>query len=88
MRGWLLLRYYVYMLKSKGTNIKTYVGWTNNLSKRLLTHNKGKGAKSTKGKEWEIIYFERFNSKEKAMRREYTLKKDRKFRNNLKKSNN
>jgi len=70
--------YYVYMLKciSKKIN-KTYVGYTNNLTLRLNKHNSGKGAKSTRGLKWEIIYKKKFNLKSKAMSYEYKLKKDR-----------
>ena len=35
--------YYVYMLKSKGIKSVTYVGYTNNLKKRIKLHNNGKG---------------------------------------------
>ena len=42
--------YYVYMLKSKGVKPVTYVGYTNNLAKRINLHNSGKGAKFTRGR--------------------------------------
>ena len=73
--------FYVYMLKciSIGVN-KTYVGYTNNLALRLKKHNSNKGAKSTKGYEWELVYKKRFYSKNKALSFEYKLKKDRKER--------
>ena len=41
--------YYVYMLKSIGKKSITYVGYTNNLKKRLDLHNSGKGAKGIQG---------------------------------------
>ena len=70
--------YYVYMLKSITSNTnKTYVGYTNNLILRLKNHNSNKGAKSTKGYKWEIIFKKRFLSKSKAMSYEYKLKKNR-----------
>ena len=78
------MKYYAYMLKSKDKNKLTYVGWTNNLKKRLKAHNEGKGAKTTRGKKWRIIYYEVFNNKQKAMQREYYIKKDRKFRQKIK----
>ena len=59
---------------------KTYVGYTNNLNKRLKKHNSNLGAKSTKGYKWEIIYKKKFYSKSKALSFEYKLKKDRKER--------
>ena len=42
--------YHVYMLKSLGKNSVTYVGYTNNLKKRIMLHNNSKGAKFTKGR--------------------------------------
>ena len=54
--------YYVYMLKCISEKInKTYVGYTNNLILRLNKHNSGKGAKSTRGLKWEIIYKKKIN---------------------------
>jgi putative endonuclease len=69
------------MLKSitPGTN-KTYVGYTNNLKLRLIKHNSNKGAKSTKGYQWTIIFKKKFNTKSEAMSNEYLLKKNRKKR--------
>ena len=70
--------YYVYMLKCINEKInKTYVGYTNNLDLRLNRHNSGKGAKSTRGFKWKIIYKKKFNLKSEAMSYEYKLKKDR-----------
>ena len=76
--------FYVYMLKSISSDfIKTYVGYTNNLEKRLIKHNTNKGAKSTKGHKWVLIYKKKFNSKSKAMSFEYKLKKDKKRRKDI-----
>ena len=74
------MSYYVYMLKSKGVNSVTYVGYTKDLKKRITLHNLGKGAKFTKGNKWKIIYKKRFLSKSKAMSYEYILKHDKKKR--------
>jgi putative endonuclease len=66
------------MLKCINEKInKTYVGYTNNLNLRLNRHNSGKGAKSTRGFKWKIIYKKKFNLKCEAMSYEYKLKKDR-----------
>ena len=76
--------FYVYMLKSVNIKTtKTYVGYTNNLNLRLKKHNTGKGAKSTRGNRWKIIYKKRFYDKISAMKFEYKLKKDKKLRNYL-----
>ena len=73
--------YYVYMLKNiSNDKKKTYVGYTHNLKKRLTKHNSNKGAKSTKGYKWQLIFKKKFLSKSTAMSYEYKLKKDRKKR--------
>lgn len=52
-----------------------YTGWTNNLDRRLKAHNDGKGAKYTKTRRpVTLIYYEIFETKEQAMRREYEIK--------------
>ena len=79
------MNYYVYMLKSKGVKPVTYVGYTNNLTKRIYLHNSGKGAKFTRGREWVLIYKEKFKSKKEAISREYYIKTNRSLRNNIKK---
>jgi putative endonuclease len=76
--------YYVYLIKTlNGYLNKTYVGYTNNILKRLHKHNTNIGAKSTKGYKWELVYKKRFYSKNKALSFEYKLKKDRKERLNI-----
>jgi len=75
------MAHYVYILKTlNGYFNKTYVGYTTNLIKRLNKHNTSKGAKSTRGYKWKVIYKKRFNSKSIALAYEYSLKKDRKKR--------
>ena len=70
--------YYVYLIKTlKGYLNKSYVGYTNDLQKRLNKHNTNLGARSTKGYKWQIVYKKRFYSKNKALSFEYKLKKDR-----------
>jgi putative endonuclease len=72
------------MIKSitPGTK-KTYVGYTNDLIARLDKHNSNKGAKSTKGYKWLLIYSKKFKSKNEAMSFEYKLKKDRSLRKKI-----
>ena len=75
------MNFYVYMLKSIGDGFnKTYVGYTKNIKNRLIKHNSNKGAKSTKGHKWILIYKKRFKNKNDAMSFEYKLKKNRKQR--------
>ncbi len=81
------MSYYVYMLKSKGSKSITYVGYTNNIEKRLSLHNAGRGAKFTRGRKWKLIYKEIFRSKKEAILREYYIKKNRTLRNKIKSKN-
>ena len=76
--------YYVYMLKSKSIKSVTYVGYTNDLKKRINLHNSGKGAKFTRGRKWILISKEKFKSKNEAISREYYIKNNRSLRNKLK----
>ena len=79
------MAFYVYMLKSVSPGkIKSYVGYTNNINNRLLKHNSNKGAKSTKGYKWIVIYSKKFTSKSAAMSFEYKFKKNYRLRNTLK----
>lgn len=64
---------YVYILKCSDNTL--YTGWTTSLEKRLKAHNSGKGAKYTKPRlPVEIVYFEEFQDKKDAMKREYAIK--------------
>jgi len=78
------MSYYVYMLKSISDKPVTYVGYTKNINNRIKLHNRGKGAKFTRGRKWILIYKEKINSKKEAISREYYIKKNRKLRNLLK----
>jgi len=73
------------MLKSLEKKPVTYVGYTKDLKRRIMLHNSGKGAKFTRGRQWKLIYKEIFKSKNKAISREYYIKKNRTFRNKIKK---
>ena len=81
------MHYYVYMLISKSNKPVSYIGYTSNLKKRIKLHNSGKGAKFTRGRKWKLIYKEKFNSKNKAILREYYIKKNRTLRNKIKNEN-
>ena len=64
--------------------IYSYVGYTNDLLKRLRLHNSSKGAKYTRGKKWTIIYKKKYKTKSLAMKEEYKLKKNVKLRSLIK----
>ena len=77
------------MLKSITPNTnKTYVGYTNNLDLRLNKHNSNKGAKSTKGYKWLLIYSKKFKSKSDAMSFEYKLKNNKSLRKEIVENSN
>ena len=79
------MNYYVYILiHLDKKNNPTYVGYTNNLKKRLTLHNSSKGAKFTRGRLWKIIYKKKYKLKSDAMKFEYILKNDKKMRYQIK----
>ena len=82
------MTYFVYLIVSSLKNNKkfSYVGYTNNLKKRINLHNAGKGAKFTRGKKWKLVYYEKYDSKSIAMKNEFILKKNYKIRNKIIKS--
>ena len=73
---------YVLIAKSKSGRTRTYVGWTLDLERRLAEHNGlgNRGAKTTRGQNWTLIYAEKHRTRRRAMAREYALKNDRAFR--------
>ena len=79
------MSYYVYLIISKRNNSYiSYVGYTNNIKKRINMHNESKGAKFTRGNKWELIYKESYNTKSSAMTAEYKLKKNYHLRKKIK----
>ena len=79
------MKYFVYLILSRNKQkTLSYVGYTNDLKKRLKQHNTSKGAKFTKGRKWILVYSKSYNSKSKAMKEEYKLKKNSKLRNIIK----
>ena len=79
------MKYFVYLILSiNKQKTLSYVGYTNDLKKRLKQHNTSKGAKFTKGRKWILVYSKSYNSKSKAMKEEYKLKKNPRLRNIIK----
>lgn len=65
---------YTYLLRCADGTL--YCGWTNHLEERVRSHNEGKGAKYTKCRRpVELVYFEAFETKQEAMRREAAIKR-------------
>jgi len=68
--------YFVYLIITQNKHkLISYVGYTNNLTKR---------AKSTRGRKWKLIYFKKFKNKSIALKEEFKLKKDYKLRKKIK----
>ena len=64
---------YTYILECSDGSL--YCGWTNDIHKRVADHNAGKGAKYTKPRRpVKLAYYEAFENKEEACRREYEIK--------------
>ena len=79
--------HFVYLvITKKNDKIISYVGYTNNLDKRILLHNTSKGAKFTRGRSWKLIYYKKYKNISTALKEEYKLKKDYKLRNKIKKN--
>jgi putative endonuclease len=72
--------FYTYIIYSK-SKAKYYIGYTHNLEKRLTRHNSGWSSSTKAGIPWKLVYFEEFDTKSKALKREYELKrmKSRKY---------
>ncbi|MFD2045590.1 GIY-YIG nuclease family protein [Ornithinibacillus salinisoli] len=67
------IAYTVYILKCNDNTL--YTGYTNDLEQRLKMHESGKGAKYTRGRgPFQVLFVEKYPSKEKAMQREYEIK--------------
>tara|TARA_B100001540_G_scaffold207219_1_gene182504 strand:- start:363 stop:614 length:252 start_codon:yes stop_codon:yes gene_type:complete len=79
------MTYFVYLIVSNLKNNKqiSYVGYTNNLKRRVKLHNEGKGAKFTRGKKWKLVYYEKYDSKSTALKEEFRLKKNYKLRKKI-----
>lgn len=65
---------YTYILRCADGTL--YTGWTNNLEKRVKTHNQGKASKYTRTRlPAELVYYEVFETKQEAMSREWHIKR-------------
>ena len=68
--------FYVYLLKSD-VDATFYVGYTENLEQRLEQHNSGESKYTSRKITWKLVYFEHFETKSEALKRELFLKKQR-----------
>ena len=73
-----IMMFYTYILECADGSF--YTGWTNNLTNRLDAHNKGTGAKYTRGRApVRLVYYEEHADKKAAQKREYGIKRLRRM---------
>ena len=65
---------YVYLIRSKSSPRKTYIGITEDFRKRLQEHNEGKSLHTSKWRPWEMVVCLAFSEDKKAARFEEYLK--------------
>ena len=64
---------YTYILRCKDNSL--YTGWTTDIERRIKEHNKGVASKCTRSRlPVKLVYYEKFQSKKEAMKREYAIK--------------
>lgn len=76
--------FYTYILKSNKDN-KLYVGYTNNLKRRIQEHNKGRNISTAHRGTFSLVYYESYKSQKDATTREKQLKKFKSAYGQLKK---
>jgi len=65
--------YYTYIVECKDGTF--YTGWTTDVTRRIIEHNEGKGAKYTRARNpVQLRHYEEFMTKQEAMKREYAIK--------------
>lgn len=67
------MRYFCYILQSQKDK-KFYIGSTSDLQKRLIYHNRGANVSTKYRRPLKLIYYEEYDKKEKATKREFFLK--------------
>jgi len=78
------MRFYTYILKSSKTD-KYYTGYSSDVESRIIKHNSGNSRSTKSGIPWKLVYFEEFEDKLSAIKRENDIKKrkSRKYIENL-----
>ncbi len=69
-------KYFTYILQSEKDN-SFYIGQTNDIDERLRQHNEGMSKYTSRKRPWKVVYFEVFETRERAIQRESFLKKQR-----------
>ena len=71
--------YYFYVLRNTANARDFYTGYTRDLKRRLAQHNHGE-QEATKGRQWEVVYYEAYKSERVAQEREHKIKKNGRMR--------
>ena len=71
--------FFVYVLRSDDSNRAFYIGYSSDVQARLDSHNAGQNA-STRGRRWQLVYFEAYLTGQAARTREHRLKHDGRVR--------
>ena len=66
--------YYVYMLKSE-KDCSLYIGYTNDLKRRLVEHNQLQNVSTKHKAPFQLIYYEAYRARADARHREDMLKR-------------
>ena len=67
--------FYVYVIQNVDRVDELYLGFSSNLQRRLREHNQGHN-RSTRGRQWQLIYYEAYMTEQAARKREQSLKRD------------
>jgi putative endonuclease len=70
------MSYWVYIIESLQDH-SFYIGYSENLENRLKQHNNGESIYTSRKIPWKLVYYEEFESKSSAIKRERFLKKQR-----------
>jgi len=70
------LKYFVYIIRSLRDG-SYYIGYTRDLNRRLEEHNRGESRYTSRKIPWEVVYYEEYDSKREALKRERYLKRQR-----------
>ena len=71
--------HYVYVIQNAAAFDEFYIGFSSDLRQRFAQHNAGQNT-STRGRNWQLVYYEAYLNKSAAMKRERMLKHDGRVR--------
>ncbi len=66
--------FYTYIIYSQLLD-RYYIGSTENIVDRLARHNRGSSKFTSKAKDWNLVYTEKYDTKSVAIKREYEIKR-------------